>query len=88
MSLHFKKCIKIGNFLCSHFNIEEGRKKQHFWQITLYCYKKHKNATEMQKRFVLCMSKVVYSFMLEIFDWTMLQGWVDQLKLIAIRSRR
>ena len=41
----------------------------------------------MQKRFLLCLSKVVYSFKLEIFDWTMLQGWVDQLKLIAIRSK-
>ena len=27
------------------------------------------------------------SWMLEISHWTMLHGWVDQLKLIAIKSR-
>ena len=35
--------------MCSHFNIEDGR-KQHFWPIILYYFKKGKNATEMQKR--------------------------------------
>ena len=44
-----KQLIKIREFLCSHFNIEDGR-KQHFWPITLYYFKKGKNATEMQKR--------------------------------------
>ena len=54
-----KKLIKIGEFLCRHFNIEDGRKKQHFWHIMLYYFKKGKNATEMQKRFVQCMEKVL-----------------------------
>ena len=36
--------------MCSHFNIEGGRKKQHFWHITLYYFKKGKNATETQKK--------------------------------------
>ena len=45
-----KKLIKIGEFLCSHFNIEDGRKKQHFQHIMLYYFKKGKNATETQKK--------------------------------------
>ena len=36
--------------MCSHFNIEDGRKKQHFQHIMLYYFKKGKNATEMQKK--------------------------------------
>ena len=36
--------------MCSHFNIEDGRKKQYFWHITLYYFKKGKNATETQKK--------------------------------------
>ena len=54
-----KKLIKIGEFLCSHFNIEYGRKKQHFWHIMLYYFKKGKNTTEAQKRCVQCMEKVL-----------------------------
>ena len=46
--MHFKN-IKIGEFLCSHFNIEDGR-KQLFWRIMLYYLKKGKNATETQKK--------------------------------------
>ena len=45
-----KKLIKILEFLCSHFNIEDGRKKQYFQHIMLYYFKKGKNATEMQKK--------------------------------------
>ena len=49
ISCAFKKSIKIGEFLCSHFNIEYGRKYATFWCIMLYCFKKGKNATETQK---------------------------------------
>ena len=35
--------------MCGHFNIEGGRKNQHFWHITLY-FKKGKNATETHKK--------------------------------------
>ena len=42
------KKIKTDEFLCSHFNIEDGDNKQHFWHIMLY-FKKGKNAIEMQK---------------------------------------
>ena len=34
----------------SHFNIEDGREKQHFQHIMLYYFKKGKNTTEMQKK--------------------------------------
>ena len=45
-----KKLIKIGDFLCSHFNIKDGRKYTTFWHIMLYNFKKGKNATETQKK--------------------------------------
>ena len=45
-----KKNIKIGEFLCSHFNTEDERKKQNFWHIMLYYFKKGKSATETQKK--------------------------------------
>ena len=49
-AVHLKRLIKIGEFLCSHFNTEDGRKKQHFQHIMLYYFKKGKSATEMQKK--------------------------------------
>ena len=36
--------------MCSHFDIEDGRKKQHFRHITLYYFSKGKNTTETQKK--------------------------------------
>ena len=36
--------------MCSHFNIEDGRKKQHFRHIMLYYFKKGKNVTETHKK--------------------------------------
>ena len=54
----FKKLIKIGQFLCSHFNIEGG-KNTHFWPIMLYYIKKGKNVTERQKKIVQCTEKVL-----------------------------
>ena len=36
--------------MCSHFNTEDGRKKQHFRHIMLYYFKKGRNATETQKK--------------------------------------
>ena len=48
--MHLKKDIKIGEFLCSHFNIEDVRKKQHFQDIVLYYSKKGESTTEMHKR--------------------------------------
>ena len=51
--------MKIGEFLCSHFNIEIEENMQHLQHIMLYYFKKGKNATETQKRFVQCMEKVL-----------------------------
>ena len=34
----------------SHFDIEDERKKQPFWHIMLYYFKKGKDATEMPKK--------------------------------------
>ena len=44
-----KKLIKIGEFLCSHINIEMEN-MQHFQHIMFYYFKKGKNTTEMQKK--------------------------------------
>ena len=57
--MHFLKDYKIGEFLCSHFNIEDGRRYATFWCIMLYYFKKGIKATEMQKLFVQCMEKVL-----------------------------
>ena len=48
-SAFIKQTYNIVESLCSHYNIEDGRKKQHFQQIILYCFKKGKNATEMYR---------------------------------------
>ena len=48
--MHLKTLIKIGEFLCSHFNIEDGGKYTTIWYIMLYYFKKGKNTTETQKK--------------------------------------
>ena len=88
------------NFCVAILILKMEDKKQHFWHIMLYYFKKGKNATEMQKMIcavVQCMEKVLWliervksglqSFVLEISPLTMLQGRVAQLKLTAIKSR-
>ena len=50
LSMHLKRNIKTGEFLCSHFNIEDERKYETFWHIMLYYFKKGKSTTEMQKK--------------------------------------
>ena len=59
ISVHLKKLIKVGEFLCSYFNIEDGDKYTMFWHIMLYYFKKDKNASEMQKKNVQCLEKVL-----------------------------
>ena len=86
------------NFCVAILLLKVEEKKQQFWHIMLYYFKKDKNAIKTQKkRFVQYMEKVLWliecvksglrSFELEISHWTMLYHWVDQLKLIAIKSR-
>ena len=60
--------------------------------------RKVKTQLKHKKRFVQCMEKVLWliervksglrSLVLEISRWTMLHGRVDQLKLIAIKSKQ
>ena len=40
------KKMKIGEFLCNHFNIEGERKMQHFWHMMLYYLKNGKRTTK------------------------------------------
>ena len=49
LSVH-QKNIEFGDFFCSHFNIEDGRKEQHFGRIMLYYFKKGKNAIGTHKK--------------------------------------
>ena len=42
--------MKIGEFLCNHFNIKMEGDTQHFQHIRLYYFKKGKNTTAMQKQ--------------------------------------
>ena len=91
-----KNLTKIGELLCSRFSIEDERKNpQH---IMLYYFKKGKNENEAKKKwFMQCMQKVLWlkehvgsglqNFVLEISCWMMLHGQVDQLKLIAMKTR-
>ena len=49
--------MKIGEFFCSHFNIEDGKNRQHFGILCFY-FKKGKNTTEMQKKICVVYGKV------------------------------
>jgi len=48
ISVCIKEILKVGESLCGHFNIEDGREEATFWHIMLYYFKKGWNATEMQ----------------------------------------
>ena len=50
--------LKMVNF-CAATLILKIEDMQHFLHIILYYFKKGKNATEMKKRFVQCMEKVL-----------------------------
>ena len=93
--MHLKKRIKIGEFLCSHFNIEGGRKYVTFSVYYAFYFKKGKNATETQRKIcAVCGESAVtdqkwfLKFRARDFSYrTMLNGQVDQVKLIATESR-
>ena len=40
ISVCIKEILKVGESLCGHFNIEDGRKEATFWHIMLYYFKK------------------------------------------------
>ena len=48
--MHLKKPIKIGEFLCSHFNIEDGRRYIPFSAYYVLLFQERKNTNEIQKR--------------------------------------
>ena len=80
--------------ICVAILILKMNKKQHFWHTILTYFKKGKNTTETQRRFVQCMETVLWliehvknglwSFVLEISHWIMLHCRVDQLKVTVI----
>ena len=45
----FKSLSKLVNLYVAILNIEDGRKKQHFWHIVHYYFRKGKTTTAMQK---------------------------------------
>ena len=96
IGMHLKKLIKIVEFLCSHFNIEDGRKYATFWHIMLFYFKKSKNTTETQKYLCTVWRGAVTDRMCQkwfaefhVGDFLLddVHGWVDQLKLTAIKLR-
>ena len=48
--MHLKKDIKIGEFFVAILILKMEEKKQDFWHIMLYYFKKGKNATETHKK--------------------------------------
>ena len=86
------------NFSVAILILEMEENVQHFWHSMLYYFKKGKNTTEMQeKSFVSYMEKVLWliervksglrSFAGDVSLWMMPRSQVDQLKLIALKSR-
>ena len=91
-----KNLAKLLNFCEAILMLKMEEKKQHFQHIMFYCFKRGENATEMQKRICAvcgegtvtdCVRSGLQTFVLETYRWMMLFGQVDQLKLIAIKSR-
>ena len=59
ISVHFKILVKIGEFLCSHFNIEDGRRYTMIFGLLCFVVsRKVKMQLKCKKRFVQCMEKV------------------------------
>ena len=55
--MHLKKDLSK-DFLCNHFNIEAGIKKQYIWHIMRYYFKKGKNTTETPKKIFVVYGEV------------------------------
>ena len=95
--MHLKKLTKVGEFLCSHFNIEVEENMQHFRHITLYYFKKGKNTTEMSEKIcAVCGEGAVTDRMCQKWFAKFCAGGFSlddaprlggPLKLIVIKSR-
>ena len=59
ISVHLKNLIKMVNFCIAILIVKMEENMQHFWHIMLYYFMKGKNTTEMQRRFVQCVEKVL-----------------------------
>ena len=91
------KLIKIGQFCVVILILKLEGKKQHFWHIMLYYFKKAKNIAEMQKEICTMYGEVamtdqtcqkwVVKFCAGDFSLDDAHGLVDQLKLIMIKLR-
>ena len=57
--MHLKNISKLVNFCVVILILKMGENKQHFWHTTFIISRKVKNATEMQKKWVQCMEKVL-----------------------------
>ena len=52
--MHLKKLIKIGKFLCSHFNIEDGRKCSIFGILDFIILRQVKMQLKCKKKKKIC----------------------------------
>ena len=85
------------NFCVTILILKIEEKSNIFGILRFIISRKVKMQLKHKKRFVQYMETVLWliehvksgfqSFVLEISRWTMLRGQVDQLKLIAIKSR-
>ena len=84
----FLKTYQLGEFLYSHFNIEDGRGKSNisaYYALLVQERLKTQLKCKKKKRSVKCMEKVplltiqvksvLPNFLLEISHWTILHGW-------------
>ena len=79
------------NFCVAILILKMEENMQHFQHIMLHYFKKGKNATEMQKKIcAVCGEDAVSAlpnFVWGISHWMLLQGRVDQLKLIKLSDQ-
>ena len=84
------------NFCVAILTLKMEEKSKIFFISCFIISRKVRNATEMQNKFVECMEvwwlkklikSCLWSFVLEISHWTVLQSKVDQMKLITVKLR-
>ena len=81
--------IKVGKFLCKHFNTEDRREKSNILSVTILikkCKLKCKKKEKICSVYGESVKNVLQSFMIAISCWVTFQGGVDQLKSIAVKS--
>ena len=93
--MHLKKS-KLVNFCVAILILKMEREKQHFKYLCYIISRKVQTYWNVKKKkwFVQCMEKVLWLierdknglwyFVLQIFHWKVLHGWVGQLKLLLL----